>query len=150
MTLSVKQSSLLDIFCKTMCCKPKIRFCGVINSMGRLVEGSFKDNIQPLDNDQQRQMLYMQSKLQLSMNAEFNDRLGHVNYIVTYRDNVIIINIPSDNQQYHILISAERIAKPQEIVRDVANLFKAMEQEFKPSKIQHESVIHSQIDSNQI
>jgi hypothetical protein len=70
----------------------------------------------------------MQSKLELSMKEEFNDSLGHVNYIVTYRDNVVIINIPSDNQKYHILISAERNSNVQEIVNDVANLFEQMEE----------------------
>ena len=127
MTLTFKQSNLLDTFCKIMCDKSKIRFCGIINSMGRLVAGRFKDNILPLDNEQQRQMLYMQSKLELSMKGEFNDNLGHVNYVVTYRDNVVIICIPSDNQQYHILISAERSSNAHEIVNDVANLFKEIE-----------------------
>ena len=128
MTLSLKQSNIVDVFCNNICAKPKIRFCGIVNSMGRLVSGSFKDNIQPLDNIQQRMMLYMQSKLELSMKEEFNDSLGHVNYIVTYRDNVVIINIPSDNQKYHILISAERNSNVQEIVNDVANLFEQMEE----------------------
>jgi len=127
MTLTVKQSNLLDTFCNIMCNKPKIRFCGIVNSMGRLAAGSFKDDILPLDNDLQRQMLYMQSKLELSMKGEFDDNLGHVNYIVTYRDNVVIICIPSDNQQYHILISAERSSNAQEIVDDVAKMFKEME-----------------------
>ena len=131
MPLSFQQTTLLDEFCNTICNKPKIRFCGIINSLGRLVAGSFKDNIQPLDNEQQRQMLYIQSKLELSMKSEFNDNLGHVNYVVTYRDNVVIINIPSDNQQYHILISAERIATPQKIIKDVSDLFKEMQASIK-------------------
>ena len=96
-----------------------------------MVAGSFKDNILPLDNEEQRQMLYMQSKLELSMKAEFNENLGNVNFVVTYRDNVIIINIPSDNQKFHILISAERVSNPQEIVKEVANLFKQMEYEIR-------------------
>jgi hypothetical protein len=131
MTLTFEQTNLLDIFCKVMCNKRKIRFCGIINSMGRMVAGSFKDNILPLDNEEQRQMLYMQSKLELSMKAEFNENLGNVNFVVTFRDNVIIINIPSDNQKFHILISAERVSNPQEIVKEVANLFKKMEYEIR-------------------
>jgi len=131
MTLTFEQANLLDIFCKVMCNKPKIRFCGIVNSMGRLVAGSFKNNILPLDNEEQRQMLYMQSKLELSMKAEFNENLGSVNYVVTYRDNVIIINIPSDNQKFHILISAERVSNPQEIVKEVADLFSQMEYEIR-------------------
>lgn len=131
MALTFEQNNLLDIFCKIVCKKPKIRFCGIINSMGRMVAGSFKDNILPLDNEEQRQMLYMQSKLELSMKAEFNENLGNVNFVVTFRDNVIIINIPSDNQKFHILISAERVSNPQEIVKEVANLFKQMEHEIR-------------------
>lgn len=124
MVLDLKQTNLLDSFCENVCKKEKIRFCGIVNSLGRLVAGNFKNNIQPLDNDQQRQMLYIQSRLELSMKGEFNNSLGFVNYIVTYRDNVVIINIPSDSQQYHILISAERIANVQKIISDVADMFK--------------------------
>lgn len=127
MAVNYKQATIMDNFCTVMCNQPKIRFCGIVNSLGRLIAGSFKDNIMPLDNDQQRQMLYMQSRLELSMKSEFNDHLGHVNHVVTYRDNVIIISIPSDNQQHHIMISAERIADPQEIVVCVANLLREIE-----------------------
>jgi len=118
-----KQFAIVDTLCNKICNEPKIRFCGVINAMGRLVSGSFKDGIMPLDTDQQRQMLYMQSKLELSMKSEFNANLGHVNYILTYRDNLVIINIPIKNQEYHILISAERIADVQKIAENVINLF---------------------------
>jgi hypothetical protein len=135
MTLTFEQTDLLDVFCKVMCNKSKIRFCGIINSMGRLVAGSFKDNLLPLDNDEQRQMLYMQSKLELSMKAEFNENLGNVNYVVTYRDNVIIINIPSDNQKFHILLSAERVSNAQDIVNEVANLFKQIEYEIRSPEV---------------
>lgn len=58
------------------------------------------------------------------MKEEFNSNLGHVNYVITYRDNVIIIAIPSDNRKYHILISAERIADPQKIIEAVAKMFR--------------------------
>lgn len=131
MTLTVKHANLLEIFCDTMCKKQNIRFCGIINSMGNIVAGSFKDNIQPLDNDHQRKMLYMQSRLELTMKSEFNENLGNVNYVVTYRDNVVIITIPSDNQKYHVLISAERIANIQNIICEVANLFEEMESQIK-------------------
>ena len=118
-----KQFAIVDTLCNKICNEPKIRFCGVINAMGRLVSGSFRDGILPLDTDQQRQMLYMQSKLELSMKSEFNVNLGHVNYILTYRDNLVIINIPIKNQDYHILISAERIADVQKIAEMAIRLF---------------------------
>jgi len=118
-----KQFAILDTLCSKICNEPKIRFCGVINAMGRLVSGSFRDGILPLDTEQQRQMLYMQSKLELSMKSEFNVNLGHVNYILTYRDNLVIINIPIKNQDYHVLISAERVADVQKIAENAISLF---------------------------
>lgn len=123
MTPNLKQFDNLDLVCNKICNESKIRFCGVINTMGRLVAGSFKDGIQPLDNDQQRQMMYMQSKLELSMKGEFNDNLGNVNYVLTYRDNLVIINIPLKNQQYHILISAERNANARKIAENAMMMF---------------------------
>jgi hypothetical protein len=58
----------------------------------------------------------MQSRLEISMKGEFDENLGCVNHIVTYRDNVVIINIPLKNQQYNFLISAERIVDVRQIV----------------------------------
>lgn len=55
------------------------------------------------------------------MKGEFDENLGCVNHVVTYRDNVVIISVPSKNQQYHVLISAERIADVQSIVDCVSN-----------------------------
>lgn len=111
------------MLCSKMCDESYIRFCGVINSMGKLIAGSFRDGILPLDTDIQREMLYMQSRLELSMKAEFDENLGDVNHVITQRENVVIITIPLKNQQYHILISAERIADIKKIVDKTINLF---------------------------
>jgi hypothetical protein len=127
MPATFEQFGILDALCSLVCDKPKIRFCGIINSMGRLVAGNFKDSIQPLDNEQQRQMLYMQSQLELSMKEEFDGSLGNVNYVLTYRDNLIIINIPSKNRHYHVLISAEKIADVTNVVEYVNTLFEKHE-----------------------
>lgn len=104
------------MLCNKMCDEPYIRFCGVVNSFGKLIAGSFREGIQPLDNDTQREMLYMQSRLEISMKTEFDDALGAVTHIITYRENVAIVSIPIKSEQYHVLISAERIADIQKIV----------------------------------
>ena len=118
-----EQFSFLNMLCNKLCDESHIRFCGVINSMGKLIAGSFRDGILPLDTDIQREMLYMQSRLELSMKAEFDDNLGDVNYVITHRENVAIITIPLKNQQYHILISAEGIADIKKIVDKTIKLF---------------------------
>ena len=122
-SLGLEQIEILEKICNKISGEPKIRFCGVINSMGKIVAGGFKNNIKPLDNDDQRQMLYMQSRLEISMKGEFDENLGGVNYIVTYRDNVVLINMPLPGCNHLALISAERNASIEQIVKNVINLF---------------------------
>jgi len=117
-------NEILENLCHTLCNEPKIRFCGVINPLGRLVRGGFRDGIKPLDNEDQRQMLYIQSYLEMSMKGEFDDTLGNVNFITTYRDNVALITIPMP-QNYLLLISVERNAEIQKIVKNAINLFES-------------------------
>lgn len=112
----------LEILCQRLCSEPKIRFCGVINSLGRIVTGGFKDGIQPIDNDSLRKMLYIQSTLELSMKREFDEALGNTNYITTHRDNVAIITIPI-LQNCLLLLSVERNADIEQIVKKATNLF---------------------------
>jgi hypothetical protein len=112
----------LEVLCNRLCNEPKIRFCGIINSFGRLVTGGFRNGIKPLDNEDQRQMLYIQSTLELSMKREFDDTLGSVNFITTYRDNVALITIPMQ-QDYLLLISVERNAQIEQIVNKTTSLF---------------------------
>jgi hypothetical protein len=114
----------LEILCHRLCNEPKIRFCGVVNSFGRLVTGGFREGIRPLDNEDQRQMMYIQSTLELSMKEEFDDTLGNVNFITTYRDNIALITIPMQ-QNYLLLMSVERNAEIEQIVKNTINIFES-------------------------
>lgn len=123
-SLTNETIQILENLCQKLCNEPKIRFCGVINSLGRIVTGGFKDGIQPLDNEDQQRMLYMQSTLDRTMKEEFDDTLGNVNFITTYRDNVAIINIPMQ-QNYLLLLSVERNAEIEQIVNNTIDLFES-------------------------
>jgi hypothetical protein len=120
-SLTFEQTQILENLCNKLSNEPKIRFCGVINSMGKIVAGGFKDDIKPLDSEDQRRMLYMQSSLELSMKEEFDENLGCVNYITTYRDNVVLINIPMRN--HLVLMSADRNVNTEQIVKNTISLF---------------------------
>jgi len=117
-------NEVLENLCHTLCNEPKIRFCGVINPLGRLVTGGFRDGIKPLDNEDQRQMLYIQSYLEMSMKGEFDDTLGNVNFITTYRDNVALISIPMQ-QNYLLMMSVERNAEIPQIIKKTISLFES-------------------------
>jgi hypothetical protein len=54
----------LDILCDRVSNGPKIRFCCMVDSQGKSVASGFNDNIQPLNNEDQRQMLCMTSRLE--------------------------------------------------------------------------------------
>jgi len=107
--------------CDKVCAEPKIRFCGVINGMGRLVAGGFKDDIKPLHNEEERKMWYMQSALEMSMKKEFGNNLGNIDHIVTYRGNVTLVNIPICD--HVVLLSTERNADVIQIVEYTKELF---------------------------
>ncbi len=107
--------------CDKACAERKIRFCGVINGMGKLIAGGFRDGIKPLDNEEERKMWYMQSALEISMKKEFGDNLGDIDHIVTYRDNVTLINMPI--LEYVVLLSTERNVDVRQIVKYTKELF---------------------------
>ena len=117
-------NEILESLCHKLCNEPKVRFCGVINPLGRLVTGGFRDGIKPLGNEDQRQMLYIQSYLEMSMKGEFDDTLGNVNYITTYRDNVALITMPIQ-QNYLLMMSVERNAEIKQIVQIATGLFES-------------------------
>ncbi|HUU48672.1 MAG TPA: DUF6659 family protein [Nitrosopumilaceae archaeon] len=114
----------LDILCNRVSNGPKIRFCCMVDSQGRSVASGFNDNIQPLNNEDQRQMLCAASRLELSTKREFNDTLGNVNFITTYRDNVALIIIPMQ-QDYLLLMSVERNGMIEQIVKNTISLFES-------------------------
>jgi len=114
----------LENLCHKLCKEPKIRFCGVINPLGRLVKGGFRDGIKPLDQEDQRQMLYIQSYLEMAMKGEFDDTLGNVNFITTYRDNLTLITMPMQ-QNYLLLMSVERNAEIEPIVKNAFSLLES-------------------------
>ncbi len=136
----------LENLCNKLCKEPKIRFCGVVNPLGRLVIGGFRDGIKPLDNEDQRQMLYIQSYLEMSMKGEFDNTLGNVNFITTYRDNVALISIPMP-QNYLLLMSVERNAQIEQIVKKTISLFEGngmLGRKTKPNTLNDNSTLFSE------
>ncbi|MBM2819131.1 MAG: hypothetical protein HW410_813 [Nitrosarchaeum sp.] len=100
----------------------KIRFAGVINNLGNLIAGGFKEGVTPLVDDKMTKMLYMQLVLEISMRRDFDDTLGCVNYIAANRNNAVMITIPFN--RHVVLISAESTASIEKIVTRVITVFK--------------------------
>jgi len=104
---------ILSIHTKTRC-------SSFINKNGRITESRFRDDgNRILLTDQELETLYMQCKLQSSINEEFEDKLGNLNYTLVCRestldfifpfyDGVIFVSMDKDVSIYNI---GEKILK---------------------------------------
>jgi len=85
---------------------PGIRFAVIINKKGRKIAGGFNSKVIPLEQNEKRlEMLFMEMALDLSMRSEFNDSLGKINAIVSFRDKINVITIP--HGENFMLVSSE-------------------------------------------
>ena len=91
--------------CDILLQEDEIRFAGLINGMGRLVAGGFKKGVSPLEDDAERQKMYMELALRVSMRMEFDYSLGKVKYSASRREKSVMMSFPISNNV--LLISAE-------------------------------------------
>ena len=85
---------IYDLKCKKLLEEDEIRFAGLINSIGRLVAGGFKAGVNPLEDDTERQKMYMELALRVSMRKEFDYSLGPVRYTASRREKAIMMSFP--------------------------------------------------------
>jgi Family of unknown function (DUF6659) len=84
----------------------KIRFVGLINPNGRLIAGGMKPELKSLEEERDNEMLYMELVLRAKMRKEFDKVFGPVKFAMSYRDMVIVMSFPVNDNV--ILISAEK------------------------------------------
>ena len=102
--------------CSRMCQVEGIRFIAIINKNGRRIAGGFNGKIIPLEkNEQKMEMMFMELTLDLSMRKEFDNSLGYIHAIVSYRDNATIISIP--HQENLVVLSVEPELDPSKIIQ---------------------------------
>ncbi|MDX1442092.1 MAG: DUF6659 family protein [Nitrosopumilaceae archaeon] len=102
-----------------------VRFAGIINNRGRKIAGGFRHDILPLEKDEKKlEMLFMELSLDLSMRQEFNESLGEIKGIVSYRDKVNIITIPFGKN--FVLLSTEQI-EPINIIQKTKEILEGMD-----------------------
>lgn len=96
---------IYDQKCKKLLDYDEIRFAGLINNMGRLVAGGFKAGISPLEDDAERNKMYMELALRVSMRKDFDYSLGPVKYAASRREKVVMLSFPMNSNV--LLVSAE-------------------------------------------
>lgn len=96
---------VFDQKCNLLLQEDEVRFAGFINSMGRLVAGGFREGITPLEDEAERQKMYMELALRVSMRKDFDYSLGPVKYTASRRKNAVVMSFPINSNV--LLVSAE-------------------------------------------
>lgn len=73
---------------------PNIRFVGIVNSRGEVIEGGFQQGVEPLLNETEEQQMYIQSLWNLTTLESYSDRLGRVRYSITEHEKVTLMTFP--------------------------------------------------------
>ncbi len=87
----MRESSLCDRIIKL---DPNIRFVGIVNNRGEVIEGGFKQGIEPLLNETDEQQMYVHSLSNLITLQSYSDRLGLVRYSLTEHEKVLLMTFP--------------------------------------------------------
>lgn len=71
-----------------------IRFVGIVNSRGEVIEGGFQHGVKPLLNGTEEQQMYIQSLWNLTTLESYSGRLGKVRYSITEHEKVTLMTFP--------------------------------------------------------
>jgi hypothetical protein len=119
--ITTEEIKKLNDACKNLSEEEKITHVGVINPLGRLIAGGFKNKPYPLLSDEKVRMVYMQIQLDFNMRKDLDDVLGSIDYIASRRTKQLIITIPIVENL--VLITAEPDADDKKIIKRAEELF---------------------------
>jgi hypothetical protein len=71
-----------------------IRFVGIVNNKGEVIEGGFKQGVEPLLNGTDEQHMYIHSLSNLTMLQSYSDRIGAMRYSLTEHEKVTLMTFP--------------------------------------------------------
>lgn len=74
-----------------------IRFVGIVNDKGEVIEGGFQDGVEPLLEGSDEQEMYTNSLSNMTLLKNYSDRLGKVKYSLTEHQKIAMMTFPLDN-----------------------------------------------------
>jgi len=110
---------ILDQKCQSLLNEKHVRFCGIVNNMGRQIVGRYRNGITPLV-DKDEHIMCMEYALEMFMTKDLDEALGPTEYIVSRRKKIMMISIPI--KDHLILISAELDANEKAIIKKAVDL----------------------------
>ena len=98
----------LEYVCKKiMYIDPSIRFVGVVNDKGKLVEGGPRQGVKPLIDDKESEMVLMEIALMSRLRREHDKHLGPVNFTVSHREKVVLLTFPAYDDTIYVSATKE-------------------------------------------
>jgi len=106
----------LQVVQKATILTPGVELIGIINKLGRMTE--YIGAELPLS-DSQREMFFMKIALRTSMQKDFDDELGNVDYCMTKRGSKQYISIPTfDNNT--IFVITQKNADYEKVIENIS------------------------------
>jgi len=106
---------------KAMIVKPGLEMIGIINRRGRMTESIGFDSLNMPKS--KKEMFLMKISLRASMQSDFDEELGKVNYCMTQRGDRKFISIPFLGENT-VLIVTEKNCDHEELVRNITPILR--------------------------
>jgi hypothetical protein len=92
---SNQQPNRLHRFCKGVIAKDSsIRFAGIANQMGNLIEAAYREGLQPLMDRQETEHYTIQTVLRASIRETFENKLGKQRYAIAVYEKLTRATVP--------------------------------------------------------
>ncbi len=106
--------------CDLLAQEPDIRFAGFLDMMGNLVAGSFRKDITPLKNEEERKKMFIEAVLRIRTRQDFDENLGSVEYAAARRTNVVTLSFLAEDKV--LFVSAEPNVDIDETARKILKI----------------------------
>ncbi len=75
----------------------EIRFAGFVNMQGGLVEGQFREDVVPFENDEEQKRVFRELAVRISTRKNFDFSMGAVKYSASRREKLVMMSFPLKN-----------------------------------------------------
>ncbi|MCV0400071.1 MAG: hypothetical protein K5785_08770 [Nitrosarchaeum sp.] len=120
-SLSSKEIQKFEGICEKILKNKDVRYICLLNKMGKLVVEKKQKKVNFLIPDKKARDLYIKLKLESSLIKDFDDELGKLEFVVTYRKKMQMMSIPIYG--YLVMVSAKKSANSHLIANSILNLF---------------------------
>jgi len=116
-------NSLYAEKCNRLLSESEIRFAGIVDKVGQLISGGFKEGLIPYEDDETRLQSFLEFVSKASIRTEYDESLGPINYLAARRDKAVLVSFPFPITQVLLLISAEPTANIENLAKKVVEIF---------------------------